>query len=1557
MSLRKSGAAAGTPVGSKGLTQVGTPNRVQKRTPNINAGGESSNLNSSSFLQDDYSSAQTPKRSSDAFQTPRRGAASPVDIFQTPMTSQGAQTRSGFAERVYQSTGGRRGFIGTGSGPGIADDNGVPRRSLLDDLAQDPMFGPPPAQQPSRDVGGSGKLPVAKAAPVALKPAPKQSASAIPEAVVDLPSQRTYLLGTFGILLAWKIYNVLDLLADESRQTSVYMFAKWCFLDTAMCYVVWMMHIPGISVSRKAMYLLILLCVFIDLNMFLLPTSIFVLALKPMAVSVASGCMRSVKSIPWLGPRLVGDNDLLIDTFELDDEHILGRHTIHILPHSLAHMNPQTKSFCIDSRAQHEAPWYSRLTLGLLGGQGGIYSQANIHQQVAIPILINGTHPASIHYAYTSFETGERQVRKISNVGALQVYTGAVYPSLGNWVMATYYLPVTEVGAYEIVSVKDVKGLEFRTATHAPPTIVVSCPKARLQWRTDVGAADNFSVGSDGHASICQRLGSSDSDSNPTPGTNGLIEVVVEGYEPIDMNIVRLVNGHREVIGLDGVQPRISEIPAALSDAKDVPVDSAKRAEIERWSRYRARRSVYTLSDAFLRPGEYVYKLESIRDAANHSVALGERNLGHRHGNGGSSGDKVASSGGLFDGEKMVVGKATSYMARVHVHERPTAAWTSRLLGGELPLRLSDDKLRKSKHLLPLKLSGSGPWTVEYEVVNGDEITRESQTFSDARDASIEASKPGSYRLAGLTDSHCSGTADRSNVTLVLTPHPAINVTSAPIMAHECGGEIGAQIELELSGRPPFAVHYRERNLRFPNSRALTRVVRTQQRRHTLKIVPELAGTYEFEFFRLEDDNYPSGQAISEVVRQAIHAQPSVRVDPKHRHHQPAICMGQSFSLPLVFKGNGPWQLMYNVVHDDRRHTHTVTDIVDEHFTLDLGSLDSPGEYTVELVQVKDGNMCARDLMDIAATVKVREGGPRAAFQCPSGGIRVLDGEKTQIPVILSGEYPIDLKYRKIGDPAERVFTAMFGYGSRGNNGGSQISGSVPAYGPGEYELIAADDICPGTVDPLGARCTIKVEPKPSAWFTSSGLSYNKSSGISQIRGDGAWQLASVCEGTTSPGAFELGLSGSGPWRLEYRVDFWQWSNAHSGDPRYVDRSNTHTAVAMQQSTLKAECCDPGLYRYTLTAVSDERYQRLQRLEPGPADTLPGETKRLTVVEHRVTRSPQAELRAYLPDGTPMDATSSRGAFGRSRPPVIKHCLAPGQSRTEGGAQTWANVRDRLPVFRVEFEKDGLAPFDAWIEVFPASGPSEVVAIREIAGYSQAIALPEHIASQIGRYHMRLVRTRDARGCEHHYVDPSEVGLGRPDKDGKAIAGGIEIEYIEAPSARPASASPASNPSRSVCVGDILAFDLRGLNSWNVDYIYNGHHRSTHSSKRLFRRLADEPGTFALTSVCHRSANDCCSEFTDLNYTIHDIPRVRVSGGKNVYQDILEGDMADIRLDLVGTPPFTFTWQRRALGGNKVLESHTVKDFDGKVYVIPTSSEGTFEVTFIQDRFCQYPKA
>ncbi|KAI8326336.1 hypothetical protein GQ54DRAFT_321350 [Martensiomyces pterosporus] len=1509
------GRHSATPVGSQGLKPVGSPNRIQRRS------GQGPG---------------SPKFSSPQFQ---RG---------TDTTPQSSNARSSFAERVYQINGGRRGNA-VGPGP-LFGSPGSPSGQFPEIPLSSPSRGAPVTQSGLRDYSqqraaeGQGSasrqgeaLPQdpadaqpgrnRAAPPPPPPPAPSkgisQSGSAIPTSVLDLPSQRMYALAILVLLLAWKLYDAIDL-SLESDTPSLYLFLKWSILDTALWSAGWRLHIPRFSISARASALLTAASVFLNLNLFLLPVSIFTLALKPMAIGVASGCMRSIKNIPWIGPKLVGDSDLLIDSFELNEEHILGRHTIHILPHSLAHMNPHGRGFCIDEAAKHSEPWYRRFTSGLISHQHG--------QQTAIPILINGTHPASITYAHTSFETGEKQLHVVKNVNNLQIDVSTVYPTLGNWVLATYYLPVKETGAYELHSVKDAKGLEFRTATHAPPTIVVARPSARLQWRAgSANSGDNFAIGSDGQASICQRV---DPD---TPGASessqdGLVEAIAEGYEPLEMTIVRLVNGHRETIGLDSIKPRLTEdvAPPAARDG----LNATQRAALEKWTKYRARRVTYILSDAFLRPGEYVYKLESVRDAANHTMHLSD-----------------AGANSMFDGDKAKSSSSAPYLSRIQVHRRPSVEWSGSILQGDLPLRLSDDRQRRSRYSLPLRLSGQGPWTVDYEIADGSDNTRETKTFAVADKAAIDAGKPGVYRLLGVRDKHCSGASGNANVTLVHTPKPSIVVKASPITARECGGEIGAQIELELTGRPPFTIHYRERNLRFPNSKPISRVVRTHQRRHNFKVTPDLAGTYELVFYRLDDDNYPSGQKVDATIQQSVHAQPSAKLDTVSGDIPSNACMGQSLALPVRFKGQGPWDLTYAVVHENRRRTMTLEGVTDERHTIELGPFSDAGEYTVELVQVTDGNKCARDLLDVSATVSIRESGPRAGFQCPEGGIRILDGDQARIPVQVVGEFPVELKYRKIGDKSDRTFRASIPRPSAH----STQPYYVLAYGPGEYELTAADDFCPGTVDAASSRCVVRVEPKPAAWFVTDGLRYNDVT----KRDSGVWQLGDACEGTTSPGSIELGLSGSGPWKIQYSVEFWATSNPNSGDSRFADRSTQHTSVALQPSTLKVDAREPGLYRYTLTAVHDERYQAFQPLAANRDASAPGGN--VTVVEHRVTKSPVAELRAYLPDGTPLDVSSSQSTFRRKQR-AVKHCLAPGQSKNEGDAQTWAKVRDHLPVFRIEFDKQGKPPFQAWVEVFPVSGPSEVVQVHDIESFAEVVSLPERIASKIGRYHMRLVKTRDSRGCEHQFVDPSSVGLGRPDRGSKAIEGGIEIEYIEAPTARPAPSSPAANPSKDVCVGDILAFDLRGLNSWNVEYTYNGFHRTTPVSKRLFRRIADVPGNFTLNRVCHRSTNDCCSNFADLSYAVHDIPRVLVSGGKDVYQDILEGDMVEIRMDLVGTPPFTFTWQRRGLdyesgGAGKVLESHTVKDLDAFSYTITASSEGTFEVTFVQDRYCQYPKA
>lgn len=65
------------------------------------------------------------------------------------------------------------------------------------------------------------------------------------------------------------------------------------------------------------------------------------------------------------------------------------------------------------------------------------------------------------------------------------------------------------------------------------------------------------------------------------------------------------------------------------------------------------------------------------------------------------------------------------------------------------------------------------------------------------------------------------------------------------------------------------------------------------------------------------------------------------------------------------------------------------------------------------------------------------------------------------------------------------------------------------------------------------------------------------------------------------------------------------------------------------------------------------------------------------------------------------------------------------------------------------------------------------------------------------------------------------------------------------------------------------------------------------------------------------------------------------------------GDQAEIIFTLIGTPPFTFTYQRSELSATKnsrpgnVLETHTVSHLTTNSHTIYASLEGMLMISFI----------
>ena len=122
-----------------------------------------------------------------------------------------------------------------------------------------------------------------------------------------------------------------------------------------------------------------------------------------------------------------------------------------------------------------------------------------------------------------------------------------------------------------------------------------------------------------------------------------------------------------------------------------------------------------------------------------------------------------------------------------------------------------------------------------------------------------------------------------------------------------------------------------------------------------------------------------------------------------------------------------------------------------------------------------------------------------------------------------------------------------------------------------------------------------------------------------------------------------------------------------------------------------------------------------------------------------------------------------------------------------------------------------------------------------------------------------------------------------------------------------------------------------------------------------FRRVAEAPGEFTITSVSDRTSDSRAA--VALEKRIHPMPSVRISKGRVLQVDIHEGSEVEILFEFWGTPPFEFTYTRssnaRRGQRSQVLETrHDVSHEHAKT--ITASLEGTYEVVAIKDRHCAF---
>ncbi|KAG2155546.1 hypothetical protein DEU56DRAFT_767978 [Suillus clintonianus] len=253
---------------------------------------------------------------------------------------------------------------------------------------------------------------------------------------------------------------------------------------------------------------------------------------------------------------------------------------------------------------------------------------------------------------------------------------------------------------------------------------------------------------------------------------------------------------------------------------------------------------------------------------------------------------------------------------------------------------------------------------------------------------------------------------------------------------------------------------------------------------------------------------------------------------------------------------------------------------------------------------------------------------------------------------------------------------------------------------------------------------------------------------------------------------------------------------------------------------------------------------------------------------------------------------------------------------------------------------EGTPPFQLALSIRNLAASQVHKETIEVHDKTWMLDLPSYHFTSIGPHQITIESVQDSSHCEQKELHP--------------LRRSIWVDVAESAAITPV------DKRVDFCVGDVSQFQLEGTPPWSIGYRINGKSYTQESKKSPFSLMHQQAGEFTVTSVSQQQKL-CKATVTDLQFSVHPLPAAQVGHGKRIFQDIHEGDQAEIIFTLIGEPPFTFTYQRAEpipkKGGKsgKVLETHTVSGVTTHEYSIFSALEGTWTVTSISDRYCRYP--
>lgn len=1467
----------------------------------------------------------------------------------------------------------------------------------------------------------------APAAPAALAPSPPSASTVQPLiafSTIDAPSQRFYAVGTAVLIQAWKYSRILRHLLSSSSSTftptstsTAPSLSTALLINFALLFVLSRLGIPLLdprlasstsqpppsSATQKPIlqpaklagltyihYVLIFVALSFTDATLIGSASTNPLALALNAILAVLQILTSTLglNLPVTGllpdalSRQVSINEGHVRIRDLiqPKSHILGQHTIHILPHSTAKLLPSSACYCVGPSTP----------------------------QVTVPVLFSNAQPDLLQYSITDFASGHStyfnvsvdslipfgssldnadsaQLDAISAAASSQsnrqnraqrdllddedalddtssLFRGLSYaerakiraqrrassldtpkskrissPSTRNAQQLLWHLPITQPGRIRLERVLDKSRNDARIST--AEALVVQCPSAKLippASSAPSAATDPIAL------------------QHKCPGDRADFAAQVTGVAPLELEYRRVfepvppagASGRQRDSSRNEFKRKISRIspphhtsPLLLPEAEALLSPTDRLALARERTRAASRRNDAGTEDFSWAvsvdvdmplstidldlPGNYTYALESVTDACGNRVSV------HSEPHHPLS---------LAQKARKKIKGADDSTALLHqsvvVHPRRTVAFDPRQCRPGHPLPL----LRNAKGIeltvqASLDPEQGADWNVNVSFQPDNSGASKGMWARKPADAStmllaipaqssrvpFTVDSPGVYRIDDIVGPFCGGEVGSPwTCEVVDVPPPTAQINFSSI-DDRCAGPVGVKAMSVLTGTPPFQLEYEvTKQGRHPE-----RKVRTifDQTRDELDFRPDVDGAVTYKFVKLHDSNYRGIPLDGPSFTQVFHPLSSAEFTaPIRMHDDRAVmqsCSGKQAEADVRFSGAGPWDLTYAVRAGDQVETKVVKAISQSPHKLKIdiptSMAASGGLVTVSLVKIRDARGCEKSLATRDLNVEVRRVQPSVGFlpvKTDTGRHQeVLAGKAAKLPVRLSGQGPwhVDYSYRA-DESAEEVDLTASLHG---------VDGELLAERPGLYTIKRIrDNYCPGIVLEGQEDFRISVRPQPHVQFAPEAGTGAR---------NGSLIRAPVCRG--QPDSVDIVMSGHFPVDVEYEHISPSWNAGSDGEGNVPLASAAHEVAmhgkrrktaftsALGTTNLELSTALSGWHTYVLNTIGDAVYapSRLQGFS---------------------TEAPRRLEQMVLP--LPSASFASSGSK-HSRPSL---CVGDGLDRLS-----------TLPVLKLH----GQAPFTVSFEVVSAlgsTGAAGVVSHRftrmgiQTHDYKLDLAKDEFSFSSKGLWSIRVVQVTDANHCQSAVSDGSK----RSGED-KAIS----IEVAE-------TADIAAVSSREdYCVGEVVDFSLQGSPPWTVAYDFNGKAATAAVTSSEFSRVADKPGVLTIKSVAHQQ-NQCRRDIDarvaqEMVKTIHALPSVRISEGNHFVEDLREGNQAQIIFSFEGVPPYSFTFQRTqpvdTHARPKVLETNTVSGILEDRYSIWAAVEGTWSVTWLQDRWCQ----